>query len=177
MNDKRPEVESPNAQTQQPSKYSLVESWTGMVGLVTAIAGLVVLVLGAGAWIDNRAEKAVLDEKVLGKLAEKIRPFCIVDSKNIIEANRGADEYIEGITVTASPGVYGYDIAIKCKRHLNYPPLVTALNVSLHPQIIERRRGNDWLITMTPQSTITMFNSANAMDVKTTHRFMVEILH
>jgi hypothetical protein len=148
---------------------------TGLAGIILTVASLL---WAATVWVDSRVEKAVLDEGYLRTLAARVRPSCIVNTRNTVELQHGAEDYIDTVVVTPSPGVNGYDLLIKAKRHLAYAPLVTALNVSLHPQVTERQDGHNWKITMTPQLTYSPLTTDNGgFNTNVVHRFLVEVLH
>lgn len=156
-----------------------IEPWKGVVGLIFTI---VLGVYGAEAWVRTLAQSAVLEEKFLATLAARVRPVCIFDSRGAIDADLGAGEYVQDIQVTAAPQLYGFEILVKCKRHLAYPPLVSAVNVDLFAQSVTRGQRNDWRVLMTPESTahpIISVNGVNAllMDTNIVYRFKLEILH
>ena len=151
-----------------------IEPWRGVVAIIVAVVGTL---YGAITWIRNSAQNAVLDEKFLATLAARVRPACIFDSREAIEADLGAGEYIQDIRVKPAPQIYGFEIMIRAKRHLAYAPLVSGINVDLSPQSVTRGKLHDWIIVMAPQSTVSPIIAEGAMDTNTVYRFKLEILH
>jgi hypothetical protein len=105
--------------------------------------------------------------------------MCIFNSDGTPELNQGAEEYVdlEHIEVKSVPQHYGFNITLHGKRHLNNPPLVSALDVNLFPEKVERGKGFDWNIFLVPRSTASMVIDDAGMDTKTVYRFKVEIVH
>ena len=154
-----------------------IEPWHVLGALVIGIVTGFCSTIG---WIHSSAQNAVLDEKFLATLAAHVRPACIFDSNGTIEADLGAEEYIEDIQVTPVPQKYGFEITIKAKRHLAYAPLVSAVNVDLFPESVTRGKMNDWKILMTQQTTMHVAYIVGdniSMDTNTVYRFKLEILH
>ena len=122
----------------------------------------------------------MLDEKFLGTLAARIRPSCIFNSRGAIEADFGAGDYIDGITVVPQPKVYGYSITIKAKRHLAYAPLVTGIDVGLLPQSAIRGTMHEWIVSVAPNGgvpALLLDASAGSTTNNEVHTFRLAILH
>jgi hypothetical protein len=100
----------------------------------------------------QHSREAVLNEKFLADLGGRVRPICVFDSNGVIEVDLGASEYIDtkNIKVQPAPEIYGFRIAIPAKLHLNYPPLVSGLDVSVFPEKVERGKGHDWNVVLAP---------------------------
>jgi hypothetical protein len=153
-----------------------IEPWQVLAALVVSIGlGL----LSAKAWVHSEAKDAVLDEKFLATLSARVRPTCIFNSRGAIEADAGAAEYIEDIRVIQAPQIYGYEVVIKAKRHLAYPPMVSGLDVALFPQSETRGKMHDWDIVLAPQITMPalLTEEGPGWTSNTVHRFKLEILH
>src|SRR5713226_9020333 len=80
--------------------WSDIWRWRGTVGFML---GLVLGIYSTVVWIRTSARSAVLDEKFLTTLAARVRPSCIFNSREAIEADFGAREYIDDIRVIAVP--------------------------------------------------------------------------
>src|SRR5437867_8909394 len=152
----------------------LIEPWHVLVTLIVFIVGGI---FAANAWVRKVSHDAVLEEKFLSTLAARVRPACIFDSRGAIEADFGAMEYLDDIRVIPAPQIYGFEIAIKAKRHLAYAPLVSGVNVNLYPQTVTRARMHGWSILMSPQSTTQNIIRQAPMDTNRTYRFKLETLH
>jgi hypothetical protein len=118
-----------------------------------------------------------LDETFLTTLAARVRPVCIFDSDGAIEADLGAMEYIEDIHVIPNPQIYSFEVVVKAKRHLAYAPLVTGLDLDLHPQVATRGKLHTWNIMLSPASTTESITTGEPMNTSKVHRFRLEILH
>jgi hypothetical protein len=166
--------------SQSRSKFvEFLQSNPVLAGIIT-LAVLVGIIWSAGLWIDGRARDAVLnDEKFLKTVASQVRPICIFNSNGTVELNQGADEYLdlERLEVKPAPEIYGFNITLHGKRHLNNPPLVSGVDVNLFPEKVERGKGFDWNIVLVPRSTASHIVTEAGMDTKTVYRFKVEIVH
>jgi len=103
----------------------------------------------------------------------------VFDSNGSVDADLGASDYIENITVTPKPEIYGYEVRLKCKRHLAYAPIVTGIDVDLFSQPPKRTKLYDWVIVLSPNTTAegAVFGESSSMNTNTVHRFKLEILH
>lgn len=164
--------------TEKLKKFlKLIEPWHVLVTLIVLVVGGI---LGANAWVRSVAQDSVLEEKFLARLAEHVRPTCIFNSRGAIEANLGAEEYIEDVRVTPAPQVFGFEVVVRAKRHLAYAPLVAGLDVALFPQTVTRGRLHDWVIVLSPQNTApNLWAHTGDEDsyTNTVYRFKLEILH
>ena len=151
-----------------------IEPWYKFAAIVI---GVVSALYAATIWVQNTAQKAVLNEKFLATLATQVRPTCIFDSRGAIEADLGASEYIEEILVRPAGPIYGYEVLIKAKRHLVYAPLITGLDTDMLPQSATRGKMYDWDIVLFPKSTMSALITETPMDTNALHRFKLEILH
>ena len=83
----------------------------------------------------------------------------------------------EHIEVKPAPEVFGFKITLHGKRHLVNAPLVSAVDVNLFPDKIERGQGYDWNFLLVPRSTFTGIRDEADMDTTKVYRFKVEIVH
>jgi hypothetical protein len=158
-------------------KSNRMALWKNAAAIIITVVGVISGIAGAATWIHHSAQQAVLDEKFLATLTARVRPTCIFDSHGSIEADLGAGDYIEDIKVTPEPKIYGYEITIKTKRYLAYPPLITGLDADLFPQATTRGKMYDWNIELSPNSTTQTIMAESPMNTNTVHRFKLEILH
>jgi hypothetical protein len=158
-------------------KSKPTEVWKISAAIILTIAGLIGAIAGFTAWVHYSAQQAVLDEKFLATLAARVRPTCIFNSRGAIEADLGADQYIDDIQVIPAPSIYGYEIIIKTKQYLAYPPLITGLDADLFPQTATRGKMYGWDIMLSPNSTTQTIMAESPMNTNTLHRFKLEILH
>ena len=157
------------------NKYlNKVQPWQTFLAIVIAV---ICGIYGADSWVKTSARNAILDEQFLAKLAMKVRPLCIFNTKGAIEADAGAMEYIEDIRVTPVPKKYGYEIVIKPKRHLAYAPLVSGIDVDLFTESATRGKLHEWIIILDPQSTVSAITTETEMNTNAVHRFKLEMLH
>ena len=156
-----------------PKRFESLEKFIGL------LLGLVLAFFAGRAWVENTARNAVLDEKYLTTLSGRVRPVCIFDSNGSIETDLGASDYIEDIKVTPNPPVFGFDVTVKAKRHLAYPPLIIGVNANLFQEKAIRRKMNDWNILMTPNSPISgaIIGEGGGFPTNYVYRFKLEILH
>ena len=151
-----------------------IEPWQVLLALVATIVGTI---LGAHAWVRNVAQDAILDEKFLSTLAARVRPTCIFDSRGAIETDLGVSDYIQDLKVTANPTNYTFTIEVEAKRHLAYPPLITAVDVDLYTVSATRGKMHSWTIVLSPNSVVQQLWGDAALDTNAVHRFKLEILH
>jgi hypothetical protein len=157
------------------TKYlKFIEPWHRLVTLLILVVGGI---WGANAWVKKTAHDAVLEETFLTTLAARVRPVCIFDSNGAIEADLGAMEYIEDIHVIPAPQIYGFEVVVKAKRHLAYAPLITGLDLDLHPQAATRGKLHTCNIMLSPASTTESITTGEPMNTTKLHRFRLEILH
>ena len=156
-----------------PKRFEPLEKFIGLV------LGLVLAFLSARAWVQDTARNAVLDEKFLTTLSGRVRPVCIFNSSGAIETDLGASDYIEEIKVAPNPPVFGFDVSVKAKRHLAYPPLIIGVNANLFQEKAIRGKMNDWDILMTPNSPINgvILGAGGGFSTNFVYRFKLEILH
>lgn len=152
-------------------KYEIFWILLGVVATVVGVAW------GATAYIKSTAENAVLHEQFLATLSKRVRPSCIVNSKGTVEAELGAEEYIDGFKIVTVTNIRGFEVTITPKRHLAYPPQVTALNSDVISVKSERGTKHDWRIVMSPQKTENFYMGYEDMNTNVVYRFLVEILH
>src|SRR5258706_11091856 len=151
-----------------------IEPWQKSIATLAAI---IAIVYSLQTWIHSSAQKAVLDERFLTTLAARIRPVYLFDSRGTIEADLGAGDYIDQIQIRPTPKNYGFEIIITPKRHLIYAPLVSAVDVDLFAHTSQRGNKHDWIISMTPQSTVSHLLLDNQFDTNAVYHFKLEILH
>lgn len=151
-----------------------LEPWQKLLGVIAIIVSSF---FATTAYIKSTAENTVLDEQFLAKLSKKVRPSCIVTSKGTVEAELGAEEYIDGFKIVTVTNIRGFEVTITPKRHLAYPPQVTALNSDVVAVKSERGTKHDWRIVMSPQKTENFYMGYDDMNTNLVYRFLVEILH
>lgn len=75
--------------------------------------------------------------------------------------------------------MFGYEIHLKMKRHLHYPPLIVGANTDLFSSSAERLGLYDWKFRLTPETTISgiLLDGGATLNTNVIHRFKLEILH
>jgi hypothetical protein len=148
--------------------------------LGSAAVALVVLGFKANSLIDERLEKKVTGEEFLGKIARKVRPYLIFDTRGSIVNDFGAADYVDKIDIVPVPESYGYRVNLKVKQPLSFPPIISGINVSLVAQSCERTQMHDWNVLLAPNLGLPAILGAegeHAMDTNGVNRFRLEILH
>ena len=180
--------EKPNERTNEDESNPLVTD-KGLFGLpkrfeplqkfIALVLGLVLAFFSTRAWIQNTARNAVLDEKFLATLSGRVRPLCIFNSNGSVETDLGASDYVEEIKIAPNPPAYGFNVLVKAKRHLAYPPLIIGVNADLFQERATRGNMNDWDILMTPNSPISgaIIGEGGGFTTNFVYRFKLEILH
>lgn|GEM_PF-5590922 len=160
----------------------IIGPWKLVVGLLCAVVGLIGALVAQRLTIQSAAKQAVTEGKFLGELAAMVRPGCIFDGKGVIKPadNFGAAELIDSIDVKPIPGVGGFKITLKFKKHLRNEPIVTGLNVNVFQEQVEQGPDNTWTFSLTPALTIgpMLGESREGLPWEIGfYKFKLEILH
>ena len=141
------------AQWMKETWEGIKKVWVLVVALFVVLGGIVatfVAIYTVTGWVENTARNAVLNESFLESLANQVRlPMVVFNSSGAVEAELGAEEYIDtkNIKIEPVPDLFGFKITLHGKRLLPKPPLVSSLDVNLYPKKIEAGKGYDWNIS------------------------------
>jgi len=166
------------------------DTWKGVIKfiwskkeLLSFIGGLLGGVIGVYFWyeakITNAAREAVRSEKFLAELSKQIRPICVFTSREIVEADLGAEDYIDTkhISVTPNWSDWGFTISLRAKHHLAYAPLLTSINSDLFASNVERGPMETWVYVMKIDTTTVSRSMSAGFLTNRTFRFKLEVLH
>jgi hypothetical protein len=157
------------------------ESANLVLGLIVVIATLFSALIGFYLHIKNSAQSAVLDDpKFLTRLAEQVRPVCLLNSKGYFYEDYGALAFLDpSIKFEYASNAETLSFALRSKQFLRQAPLVSSLDGSLYLIGVEREATAAWRYTFGAVVTKVTADLGlhQAINTNATHLFRVEVLH
>jgi len=165
-----------------------------VIGLAATIIGLITVLIGLYLHIKTSAQSAVLDDpKFLERLAEQVRPVCLLNSKGYFYDDYGALAFIapnikiefanDGKNGGASDGAPEFaetiSITIHAKQFLRQSPIMSSIDGSLYLLKVEREGTDSWRYTFGAVVTHVDASMGYLQLIKTNaeHLFRLEVLH
>lgn len=97
--------------------------WKFGIALITVLVSL----FGIDAYLDNKINTALQNEKIIKKLQTYVRPYLIFDQNGAILSDQGAWQYIEDIDVLLNDKGFVKKITLTLKTP-NTTPILTSLD-------------------------------------------------
>lgn len=126
-------------------KVTAYEVMKALVGIVLTLAAL----YGIYSYVDWRIEKKINNPEFIRKISSNIRPSVIFDSKESIEIDLGAMQYIEKIKVVPSTDPrFPKKIIVSPKEYLAHAPFLNSLDRVGFDVQVERGKRYDWVYNL-----------------------------
>ncbi len=117
--------------------------------IMKAFAGIVVMLsvlYGVYSYVDWRIEKKINNPEFIRKISSNIRPSVVFDSRQSIEIDLGAMQFIEKIEVVPSKDPrFPKKIVVSPKEYLAHAPFLTTLDETEFVIMVERGQKFDWV--------------------------------
>lgn len=123
-------------------KYTASEIMKALAGMVLTFTAL----YGVYSYIDWRIEKKINNPEFIRKISSNIRPSVVFDSRQSIEIDLGAMQFIEKIEVVPSDDPrFPKKIVVSPKKYLAHAPFLTTLDETEFAIMVERGEKFDWV--------------------------------
>lgn len=160
------------------SKLVTVQS---LIGLVATIVTLITVVIVLYLHIKTSAQSAVLDDpKFLVRLAEQVRPVCLLSSKGYFYDDYGALTFIDPTTkIEFASDAETLSITIHAKQFLRQSPIISSMDGSLYLIKVEREATDSWRYTFGAVVTHVSAGLGYSQLINTNAEqlFRLEVLH
>ena len=119
--------------------FEIVKAFAGIVLTLAALYGVY-------SYVDWRIEKKINDPEFIRKISSNIRPSVVFDSRQSIEIDLGAMQFIEKIEVIPSKDPrFPKKIVVSPKKYLSHAPFLTTLDETEFAIMVERGPKFDWV--------------------------------
>ncbi|MCH8011277.1 MAG: hypothetical protein IIA61_04910 [Candidatus Marinimicrobia bacterium] len=123
-------------------KLTTLEIMKVFAGIVLTLAAL----YGVYSYIDWRIERKINNPEFIRKISSNIRPSVVFDSRQSIEIDLGAMQFIEKIEVIPSKDPrFPKKIVVSPKEYLAHAPFLTTLDETEFAIMVERGQKFDWV--------------------------------
>lgn len=117
--------------------------------IMKALAGIVVtlaVLYGVYSYVDWRIEKKINNSEFIRKISSNVRPSVVFDSRESIEIDLGAMQFIKKIEVLPSKDPrFPKKIVVSPKVYLAHAPFLTTLDGTEFTISTERGQKFDWV--------------------------------
>lgn len=123
--------------------------------------------LGYNNYINNQIKGQINTPEYISKISKNLRPYLLINLNGHIIYDHGALEYIDSISFYPdSLKIYKdkiFGFGIKCKKLLNYPPIIE--NLTPHDFTIQSTRFNniDWAVRIKINGFIGNYDNNEAL--------------